>query len=131
MPNSLEFHPGHSYYFISTSSANDLHRRNGGFCMENNMKVIFNVADTREPVRTYQLEHRSGSRINIVEDGIDDTKYIAKNHGLKKLSSTKSHLHEGSSSANGNKARISATVKVNISIFIVLGVICMDHYTIL
>ena len=86
------------------------------------MKVIFNVADTREPVRTYQLEHRSGSRINIVEDGIDDTKYVGQNHGLKQLSSSKNKLPQGDSSANGNIARIIVRVKVILSIFIVLCV---------
>ena len=39
------------------------------------MKVIFKVADRRDPVRTYQLEHRSGAKINVVEDGIDSDKY--------------------------------------------------------
>ena len=39
------------------------------------MKVIFKVADRRDPVRTYQLEHRSGAKINVVEDGIDGDKY--------------------------------------------------------
>ena len=39
------------------------------------MKVIFKVADTREPIRTYQLEHRSGAKIKVVEDGIDITKH--------------------------------------------------------
>jgi len=45
MPNTLEFHPGKSYYFISTSSDDDLHRRVGGYCTNNNMKVVFKVAD--------------------------------------------------------------------------------------
>ena len=54
---------------------NDLHARSGGFCAENNMKVIFKVGDSRELVKSYQLEHRSGARINIVEDGIVDEKY--------------------------------------------------------
>ena len=47
MPNTLEFHPGKSYYFISTSSGDDLHRRVGGYCTNNNMKVVFKVADKR------------------------------------------------------------------------------------
>jgi len=44
-PGGLEFRPGNDYYFISTSSKNDLHRRVGGGCTSNNMKVIFRVAE--------------------------------------------------------------------------------------
>jgi hypothetical protein len=44
-PGGLEFRPGQSYYFISTSSRNDLHRRVGGGCSTHNMKVTFQVAD--------------------------------------------------------------------------------------
>ena len=43
-PGGLEFRPGHNYYFISTSSRNDLHRRVGGGCSTGNMKVTFRVA---------------------------------------------------------------------------------------
>jgi len=43
-PGGLEFHPGNDYYFISTSSRNDLHRRVGGGCSSNNMRLIFKVA---------------------------------------------------------------------------------------
>ena len=44
-PGGLEFHPGHDYYFISTSSRDDLHRRVGGGCSTHNMKMIFKVRD--------------------------------------------------------------------------------------
>ena len=44
-PGGLEFHPGQDYYFISTSSTEDLHRRVGGGCATHNMKMIFRVAD--------------------------------------------------------------------------------------
>jgi len=43
-PGGLEFRPGQSYYFISTSSRSDLHRRVGGRCSSHNMKVAFRVA---------------------------------------------------------------------------------------
>lgn len=42
-PGGLEFSPGKDYYFISTSSKDDLHRRIGGRCSTNNMKVVFKV----------------------------------------------------------------------------------------
>lgn len=46
-PGGLEFHPGQDYYFISTSSPEDLHRRVGGGCGTHNMKMIFKVSDNR------------------------------------------------------------------------------------
>ena len=79
------------------------------------MKVIFNIADTREPVRTYQLEHRSGSRINIVEDGVDDLKYSGTKQGLKKFNND---FAQGASSVNCKIA--SAIVKVIILLFLLL-----------
>ncbi|XP_044742081.1 uncharacterized protein LOC123303049 [Chrysoperla carnea] len=42
-PGGLEFLPGNDYYFISTSSKGDLHRRIGGRCSTHNMKVVFKV----------------------------------------------------------------------------------------
>ncbi|XP_076760732.1 ephrin [Xylocopa sonorina] len=42
-PGGLEFLPGRDYYFISTSSKEDLHKRIGGRCTSNNMKVVFKV----------------------------------------------------------------------------------------
>ena len=47
-PGSLEFKPGQNYYFISTSTQRDIHRRVGGFCSSHNMKMIFKVADNQE-----------------------------------------------------------------------------------
>ena len=43
-PGGLEFRPGQDYYFISTSSKRDLHRRVGGGCSSHNMKIVFRVA---------------------------------------------------------------------------------------
>ena len=40
-PMQMEFKPGQSYYFISTSSDRDIHRRVGGWCSTKNMKMIF------------------------------------------------------------------------------------------
>ncbi|XP_011498249.1 PREDICTED: ephrin-B3-like [Ceratosolen solmsi marchali] len=47
-PGGLEFHPGRDYYFISTSSKDDLHRRIGGRCTTHNMKVVFKVCCNNE-----------------------------------------------------------------------------------
>lgn len=57
-PGGLEFLPGHDYYFISTSTSDDLHRRIGGRCTTHNMKMVFKVwaptydATTRAPLPT-------------------------------------------------------------------------------
>ena len=44
-PGALEFHAGTDYYFISTSSQTDLHRRVDGMCRSHNMKMVFKVAE--------------------------------------------------------------------------------------
>ena len=48
-PGGLEFKPGQNYYFISTSTQRDIHRRAGGFCSSHNMKMIFRVSERDDP----------------------------------------------------------------------------------
>ena len=43
-PGGLEFKPGQEYYFISTSTPRDIHRRVGGACSTHNMKLTFMVS---------------------------------------------------------------------------------------
>nr|CAD7197786.1 unnamed protein product [Timema douglasi] len=71
-PGGLEFQPGQDYYFISTSSKDDLHRRIGGRCSSHNMKVVFKVCCRPDlnlsPIvkfvspgaRIYTIKHRRG-----------------------------------------------------------------------
>ena len=47
-PGALEFHAGTDYFFISTSSQSDLHRRVDGMCRSHNMKIVFKVADKQK-----------------------------------------------------------------------------------
>uniref|UniRef100_A0A182UXB0 Ephrin RBD domain-containing protein n=1 Tax=Anopheles merus TaxID=30066 RepID=A0A182UXB0_ANOME len=58
-PGGLEFLPGNDYYFISTSSKDDLHRRIGGRCTTDNMKVVFKVccADDQQQQQQQQQHH--------------------------------------------------------------------------
>lgn len=63
-PGGLEFRPGQNYYFISTSSKNDLHRRVGGGCSTNNMKVTFKVAEDDKDLE-------QSNDINAAEAGND------------------------------------------------------------
>ncbi|CRL07580.1 CLUMA_CG020545, isoform A [Clunio marinus] len=51
-PGGLEFKPGNDYYFISTSSRDDLHRRIGGRCSSSNTKVIFKVFGGNDAAKT-------------------------------------------------------------------------------
>lgn len=51
-PGGLEFLPGHDYYFISTSTGDDLHRRIGGRCTTHNMKIVFKVWNPQETTST-------------------------------------------------------------------------------
>ena len=72
-PGGLEFRPGQDYYFISTSSREDLHRRVGGGCATNNMKMIFKVADNEGNIE----QHWADSDItdqseNEIFNGIND-----------------------------------------------------------
>ena len=66
-PGGLEFSPGQDYYFISTSSKNDLHRRVGGGCTSNNMKVVFRVAPDEHALNDAVEEDNSIGR--SLEDG--------------------------------------------------------------
>ena len=66
-PGGLEFSPGQDYYFISTSSKNDLHRRVGGGCTSNNMKVVFRVAPDEHGLNDAVEENNSIGR--SLEDG--------------------------------------------------------------
>merc|ERR1712241_731649 len=47
-PGGLEFRPGQDYYFVSTSSKLDIHRRVGGYCATHNMRIVFRVAEREE-----------------------------------------------------------------------------------
>lgn len=58
-PNTVEFSPGKSYYFISTASPDDLRSKRGGYCQHSHMKVVFKVAmfDNYKPrARARQLQ---------------------------------------------------------------------------
>ncbi|XP_046745941.1 ephrin-A5 isoform X2 [Diprion similis] len=60
-PGGLEFHAGKDYFFISTSSKDDLHRRIGGRCTTNNMKVVFKVCCGNEADQSSSSSARNNS----------------------------------------------------------------------
>lgn len=45
-PRQLEFKPGETYFFVSTSSRTNLESREGGFCSSHNMKMQFRIAES-------------------------------------------------------------------------------------
>uniref|UniRef100_A0AAG5D9V9 Ephrin RBD domain-containing protein n=1 Tax=Anopheles atroparvus TaxID=41427 RepID=A0AAG5D9V9_ANOAO len=59
-PGGLEFLPGNDYYFISTSSKDDLHRRIGGRCTTDNMKVVFKVCCSDDQGQQQGNQHQHG-----------------------------------------------------------------------
>ena len=65
-PGGLEFRPGQDYYFISTASREDLHRRVGGGCSTHNMKMIFKVANNRENTED-NMPHLNEPRLDVDE----------------------------------------------------------------
>ncbi|XP_055311422.1 beclin-1-like protein A isoform X2 [Sitodiplosis mosellana] len=74
-PGGLEFLPGNDYYFISTSSKDDLHRRIGGRCSTNNMKVVFKVccAQETETQNTTQTSLDVASKNNATTTTVGNT----------------------------------------------------------
>jgi len=44
-PGGLEFKPGQEYFFISTATQRDIHRRVGGACSMHNMKLTFKISE--------------------------------------------------------------------------------------
>jgi hypothetical protein len=79
-PRGLEFRPGQDYYFISTSSTKDLHRRVGGSCSTHNMKVIFKIAQNSEHSKP------SGPSINVPRSlTTSEDQSISENMGYKDI----------------------------------------------
>ena len=80
-PGGLEFLPGQDYYFISTSSREDLHRRVGGGCSTHNMKMIFKVHDNRHESELQSLDDNlqgqvaeHADQINVPREIIEEEK---------------------------------------------------------
>ncbi|XP_057323416.1 ephrin-B2 isoform X3 [Microplitis mediator] len=69
-PGGLEFLPGHDYYFISTSSKDDLHRRIGGRCSTHNMKVVFKVCCANDGSSATSRNNRVNNNNNNNNGGV-------------------------------------------------------------
>ncbi|KAH8272499.1 hypothetical protein KR044_012131, partial [Drosophila immigrans] len=108
-PGGLEFLPGNDYYFISTSSKDDLYRRIGGRCSTNNMKVVFKVCcAAEEKNRTTQestLGPSESGGVASLGNGVVDNASVNLDHNPNvnvKLAHSHGHGHNviGISSVN-------------------------------
>merc|ERR1711977_398273 len=95
-PGGLEFRPGQSYYFISTSSKNDIHRRVGGGCSTHNMKITFKVADEKPTPRLGTTPKPILETDNHLFDGGDVN---PKLHQFKRGRAKESKFHQTTPSA--------------------------------
>jgi hypothetical protein len=93
-PGGLEFRPGQSYYFISTSSKTDLHRRVGGSCSSHNMKVSFKIA----PMPSINSDNTENNSI----DSKNDRSLIYEHIPPASLHPFPGHRSIASSSGKGN-----------------------------
>ena len=64
-PGGLEFKPGQDYYFITTSSSNNLRNRYGGRCVSHGMKVIFKVIDNSMQSSNEQVNLKNYKKNNL------------------------------------------------------------------
>ncbi len=75
-PGGLEFHPGHDYYFISTSSRDDLHRRVGGGCSTHNMRMIFKVHDNTS-TKNAKDEETDGQQLELDDNSVPSSSGVS------------------------------------------------------
>ncbi|XP_033150534.1 uncharacterized protein LOC108607322 isoform X2 [Drosophila busckii] len=91
-PGGLEFLPGNDYYFISTSSKDDLYRRIGGRCSTNNMKVVFKVCCAAEE-KNKTMTDTTGPISASAENGIVSVGNNLDSTGVHSDSNLNSHGH--------------------------------------
>lgn len=88
VPGAIEFTPGLSYYFISTSdgSINGLQNSEGGTCKTHNMKIVIKVLESQTHITTKQSEyHNYGKFTKNVK--INSEKFSSKDLNTKKHNS--------------------------------------------
>lgn len=137
LPSGLEFRPGKDYFFISTSSPEDVKQKSGGYCQTNNMRVVFKVAQTKN-FRASEARHRgansrnkfkkSGLKNEIPQESISETPKVMDhqtksldniNHARKSFRTFDNKLEKFYPlHANGNGCD---NVKILLSIFLCLS----------
>ncbi|XP_037051126.1 ephrin-B2 isoform X1 [Bradysia coprophila] len=110
-PGGLEFLPGNDYYFISTSSKDDLHRRIGGRCSTNNMKVVFKVCCAPEEQNTTTSSNHGSSGVSINTNIDTNNRVPSSSSSSSSSSSASATVH---SSSNGGHL-VPPVINTNIS----------------
>lgn len=95
-PGGLEFKPGKDYFFISTSSKNDLYRRVGGRCSTKNMRLVFKISHGKANVTSTTSEAtgdgsglvRLNNQVNVPRQNDEE-----EDNSSKKLSDFHSYLY--------------------------------------
>jgi len=99
IPGGLEYKPGKDYFFISTSSKNDLYRKLGGRCSTNNMRLVFKVSHGKANATSTASEAtgesggllRLNNQVNVPRQ--DETQNEEEDNSNKKLSDFHSYLY--------------------------------------
>ncbi|XP_040580042.1 ephrin-A4 [Lepeophtheirus salmonis] len=81
-PGGLEFQPGKDYYFVSTSSREDIQRRIHGYCSSFNMRIIIHVAENSKKLNSSSPEVDRETRQS---DGVSDNPIILQTVDQRKL----------------------------------------------
>jgi len=114
-PNSVEFERGKSYYFISTSSPGDLRTRQGGYCVHNNMKVVFKVAEMNSKNSTIRSPF-SDKTVKHLNENVVKSKAKAVVAKWKEEKSTEKKYLYNSQHDSSKRAKESNMIKETQSI---------------
>jgi len=81
MPWALDYLPGKDYYFISTSSKEDLGLRIGAMCHSNNMKLVFKVGKRHQEKSTPLSDSSNSGLANSGESSITEQRRMGSSKG--------------------------------------------------
>ncbi|XP_017869248.1 PREDICTED: uncharacterized protein LOC108617898 [Drosophila arizonae] len=125
-PGGLEFLPGNDYYFISTSSKDDLYRRIGGRCSTNNMKVVFKVCCAPEDKnKTTEITTMLGNVPAVDSGGTSNIHKGVDNIDLNRNMNSPNGIHtigigvgSGSAAGGGGQMKpVGTSINTNIDQF--------------
>ena len=97
-PNAMEFQAGKDYYFMSTSSKQDLRSRSGGMCRSHNMKLVFKVADINSAMT--RVPPKSRSKVNKNHHRTSNDNHVNNNNNHATSSSPSQILDHQSDKHN-------------------------------
>ncbi|EPB76539.1 Ephrin [Ancylostoma ceylanicum] len=62
-PSALDYRPGHTYYFISTSTGtrHGLENRRGGLCASHQLKMVIHVTDKNGDISSHRVHRKSST----------------------------------------------------------------------